>query len=117
MAKPGIIYFVRPGNSRFVKIGWTGDYSARLNALRTNNPEPINLLRAIEGTMADEKSLHTMFARHRVHGEWYELVPRILAFIESSQRDHVEPDTAEMRRTIKRMEAYSAVLDGEECNV
>lgn len=39
------------------------------------------VLGTIPGTMADEKRLHAKFAQHRVHHEWFHLVPEITDYI------------------------------------
>lgn len=75
----GLVYFMRFGDR--VKIGFTTNLPLRLQSIPHDE-----LLATIPGTMADEKRLHSRFAAHRVHHEWFHLVPEILAHIEEAKR-------------------------------
>lgn len=66
----GLVYFIRFSDR--VKIGFTTDLAARLNDLPYDE-----VLVTVPGTMHDEKALHRRFAEHRVHREWFILVPEI----------------------------------------
>jgi len=69
-AKPQTyIYFLSGGDK--IKIGVTGDVRARIDAIRTMSPVPVELLCVIPGTPDQEKLLHRRFAEYRVHGEWF----------------------------------------------
>jgi hypothetical protein len=78
----GRIYFIRADRSRYCKIGWTTDLSARLPKLQTGNHLPLKLLASIPGTRADEGSLHHRFARDRASGEWFALSLELREFID-----------------------------------
>src|SRR3990167_4154606 len=68
--RTGLVYFIRFGDR--VKIGFTTDLAARLTDLPHDE-----VLVTVSGTMHDEKALHRRFAEHRVHREWFALVPDI----------------------------------------
>jgi hypothetical protein len=86
MKKPtSWVYFLRSGETGPIKIGYTGTTpNARLSALQTGNPEPLRLIGAVPGTMADESRLHDRFSGARIQGEWFRPVPELLAFIEGA---------------------------------
>ena len=86
MEKPtSWVYFLRSGEAGPIKIGYTGTTpNARLSALQTGNPEPLRLIGAVPGTMADESRLHDRFASVRLQGEWFRPVPELLNFIEGA---------------------------------
>lgn len=72
-ARPGFVYFARIGESDRVKIGFASDPRARVRNMQTSAPEPINLVRVLLGTPADERRLHTLFRPHWLAGEWFAL--------------------------------------------
>lgn len=76
------IYFVQGCESHRIKIGRTKDFAMRLSSLRVSCSERLRVL----GVMNDqnpvvEQELHSIFAKHRVRGEWFKPVPAILEFI------------------------------------
>lgn len=81
------LYFVRSGLTGPVKVGVAGDVVRRLVALQTGNPAPLYLLtcRAFPNPDAyrAEASVHELFARFRLSGEWFEPAPQLLGFIEA----------------------------------
>lgn len=70
----GNTYFVQCGGERGpVKIGVSIDTKERLATLQTSNPRKLVLLGEIEnGGNLLELSLHAMFAKDRIQGEWFE---------------------------------------------
>lgn len=83
MRRPKVhtIYFVRAANGP-IKIGTTGYLDGRLKQLGTQSPVAIELLASCPGDRADEHAYHRQFAEHRLHGEWFDPHPDILAEIE-----------------------------------
>lgn len=66
-----MIYFIRAVNSWSIKIGVSSDPKKRLASLQTGSAEPLELLGTIPGDLAEEKRLHSQFARFRIGGEWF----------------------------------------------
>ena len=58
--------------SGVVKIGFSGDHSARLRCLQIGSPVPLVLLWSVPGTSAHEPALHRHFASLRIHGEHFD---------------------------------------------
>jgi hypothetical protein len=80
---PGaVVYFIRAQRGR-VKIGTTTKLGSRMRSLRTMSPDPIELLAVIPGGRSIEAQLHTRFARHRKHGEWFDAHPDLLEYIDA----------------------------------
>jgi hypothetical protein len=73
------VYFAKAGDR--IKIGWSRNVGARIAQLQTGNPAPVQLLAAIPGARARERKLHTLFAEHRVSGEWFRDDPELVAYI------------------------------------
>lgn len=62
-------YIISDG--RAVKIGKTKNVAGRLKSLQTASPTTLYLLASFEGDR--EKELHTLYAQHRLRGEWFSL--------------------------------------------
>lgn len=70
--KEGTVYAVESGG--LVKIGFTaGPLKKRIGDLRRMNGAQLHVIRTWTGTLKTERSLHTLFADHRQHGEWFDL--------------------------------------------
>ena len=107
------VYFLRSGENGPIKIGFTGSApTARLAALQTGNPEPLRLIGAIPGTMADEGKLHDRFAEAWLQGEWFRPVPELLAFIEGAVfASREQPPSYDEMVSDDLAEAIESVLD------
>jgi Meiotically Up-regulated Gene 113 (MUG113) protein len=73
------VYFIQSGNA--VKIGTSKTIAARLRALRTMSPLPIELLGVIPGGREEEAQLHREWSSQRLHGEWFTATPELLGRI------------------------------------
>lgn len=81
-SKGGYVYFVKAGNSTYVKIGFTTDVEGRLKTLQTGCAEKLKLMTLIPGTIQDERSYHRLFAKDRIlKSEWFNLSPHLNDFI------------------------------------
>lgn len=75
------IYFIqRDGH---VKIGRTTNVEKRLRALQTANSSPLRLLATVLESTVGERTIHQRFLHLRLSGEWFQLEPDLLAFIQS----------------------------------
>lgn len=75
------VYFIRSGETGPIKIGISRDVARRKGELEREEKEKLTVLATVEGTMADERTLHQRFAEHRLHGEWFAPVPELLSHI------------------------------------
>lgn len=98
-----VIYFAQAGDAGNIKIGFTesDDVTTRLATLQTGCPAPIRLLKAIPGTLEDEKNLHRRFGSVRVSGEWFKPIPELLAAIASNTLTCGDVEVAEKTVSIR----------------
>jgi hypothetical protein len=75
------VYFVG-GDVGAIKIGLARDVEKRLAEIQAHSPIPVSALAITEGGRGVELAYHRQFAAHRLHGEWFERHPDILAEIE-----------------------------------
>jgi hypothetical protein len=68
-----VVYFVRGRTSGLIKIGRATNFGARLSAIRSQSPEPIDALGVIESDDSKglEAEIHLRFAPLRERGEWF----------------------------------------------
>lgn len=76
-----MIYFITAREIGRVKIGFSEEPRSRFMKMRTDSPIQLALERICDGTVHDERELHTRFAQHRSAGEWFNLAPEIEAFM------------------------------------
>jgi len=75
------VYFVG-GDVGGIKIGIALDPQKRLIDLQCGSPIKLRILAVREGGRSVELAYHRQFAAHRLHGEWFERHPDILAEID-----------------------------------
>lgn len=75
------IYFIGPDDGP-IKIGWASNIVTRVRDLRLANAFPLRIWASVGGPPSLEREYHKRFAAHRLHGEWFERHPDILAEIE-----------------------------------
>ncbi len=85
------VYFIANGHGS-VKIGCTAKLETRVAALAHGSDTPLTLVRSVEGGRLVEAWLHKRFAEHRLHGEWFVLVPEMLT---------VEPGTLTLEHDVR----------------
>ena len=72
-----ILYLVRASPSGLTKIGVTGQWDARLSAIRRGNSEHVEVLKIYGGSDDDirelEKELHLELSGSCDHHEWFQL--------------------------------------------
>lgn len=75
----GGVYFVQMGAGGPIKIGTTINCKRRMRKMQTDNPYPLRLLALQpEWGSAEERSLHSRFAVHKLLGEWFNPAPEII---------------------------------------
>jgi hypothetical protein len=83
--KQSVVYFVRAGKMRAVKIGRTTDFPKRVSFLQIGNHQPIECVLLIRGGGEElELELHDRFRHLRIRGEWFIYGPEIRAFIRNT---------------------------------
>jgi hypothetical protein len=76
-----MVYFVGWSGGP-VKIGVARDVRQRLCDLQAACPYKLEVWAAVAGSYGLERDYHMRFATYRLHGEWFERVPEILAEID-----------------------------------
>jgi hypothetical protein len=101
-----MIYFIRAGRKRLVKIGYSkGHPSIRLKTLQTGSIEPLELIGMLDGDPRDEAEWHRRFRHLRVTGEWF----RWTSELSSAAKPYLR-STAE-RRFEKSLREWKALAD------
>tara|TARA_R110000787_G_scaffold285406_1_gene400916 strand:- start:591 stop:1115 length:525 start_codon:yes stop_codon:yes gene_type:complete len=69
-----MIYLIGNKDSGPIKIGYTGNKTAknRLSGIQNGNPNRLHILFTKLGDMADERSIHKLLSSHRKVGEWFD---------------------------------------------
>ena len=78
------VYFVRNGDT--VKIGHSASPKDRMRDMGTSNHAKLEMLAIIPGGRKREVQLHKRFAKFRIKGEWFNLVPQITKYIAGLKR-------------------------------
>jgi hypothetical protein len=77
---PRVVYFIG-GEDGPVKIGVANSPQRRLAEIQAANARPVHLLAVAPGGFRQEKEYHRMFADGRLHCEWFERSPELVAEI------------------------------------
>lgn len=75
----GAVYFI--ATSSAVKIGFSENVPARMDALQTANSEKLELLGAIHGDAKLERFLQKKLEDHRLNREWFKKNDVVLSFV------------------------------------
>jgi hypothetical protein len=84
------VYFVQGTNGGPIKIGESADVRGRLRDLQACSPVLLRLLGVVvdlDDRRAEEQGWHARFASTRLHGEWFEATPALLAAISVRARE------------------------------
>lgn len=86
------VYFIQMEVSRHIKIGIALDVRARLDGLRTGNPERLTILATVltsaERAKRLERTLHKALSQHRLAGEWFRADAWLDRLLEATRRDN-----------------------------
>lgn len=104
-----LVYFITDGTP-YVKIGSARHVQGRLEDLQAGNPRRLTVLGTQPGGLPAERELHARFAAHRVHREWFELVPEIAGYIAGLPR----PKPVKVPAYVK---AYAALQNQRELSI
>ena len=79
------VYFVKSLETSRIKIGYTKNLKQRLSKMQTDSAETLKVVFAFESLPLDEKTLHAALSHDRHHGEWFEVTPELLEYIEEQK--------------------------------
>ncbi len=82
------VYFVQSHEGGPIKIGYTTHLKKRLAKMRTDSPQPLNVLFAVDASMLEERGFHSIFTETRAHGEWFEPTSELLDFIAEQKYEY-----------------------------
>jgi len=77
-----MIYFAQVND--YIKIGYTTNVKARMEAIQAMTPYRLKLLKIVPGEVKKERELHRQFEEYKIHGEWFKLTGRLKDFIGKS---------------------------------
>lgn len=80
------VYFAQAESGGPIKIGMSRNPTARVRELSVASASGLRLLAQHEGGRRDELRLHQQFSAARLHGEWFQPVPELLAYIQTHGR-------------------------------
>lgn len=78
-----MIYFIQETGlfRNRVKIGFTDNIKDRLAGLRSGSPSALNLVLTLPGDIETEFVYHELFAKYRLHREWFRYGLRLRLFV------------------------------------
>ncbi len=80
-SKSSEVYFLRKGSKGPVKIGHSRDIRKRMTKLQVPFEDKLVLLRTEPGGETREKELHSLFKKHRIRGEGFEVVGELKEYL------------------------------------
>jgi hypothetical protein len=81
------VYFCVAAQENEVKIGYSVNPTRRRLSLESTRHANLELFATIKGGAGIERKMHKRFAEYRIHGEWFEASPELMAFIYSLRMD------------------------------
>lgn len=84
----GWVYFFQAIDGGAIKIGKADAPLRRLAATQAHSPVRLRMLGTLPGGKRREYELHRRFKASRLHGEWFEPTPELLAEIVAAGRGH-----------------------------
>lgn len=90
------IYFVKATKLNLVKIGMTENLHHRLNNLKVNSPDGLELIKVIRTNdiYPNDQAIHILFPHLQSHGEWYFWTAELQHFV-----NQLEANMPEVERT------------------
>jgi hypothetical protein len=106
------VYFVQVEHDGPIKIGTTNRLDERIKSLQTASPYKLRLLAKYEGSHAQERRLHVLYAEYRIRGEWFRPNQSLMELIDYI-RAQDGADTPE-QETHRRREAVQWKFAGRD---
>lgn len=79
-----MIYIIKAGD--YIKVGYSktkGGAYARFEQLQSHNPHKAEIIKLVDGGLAEERQLHKVLKFYRERGEWFRLTPMVQVIIDS----------------------------------
>ncbi len=83
LSTKGSVYFLLADDCNRLKIGFTIQLKVRVRELELSSPISLTLIKHIFGTYQVEVAILAIWAKYRLHGEWFKAHPDLLKFIRS----------------------------------
>lgn len=80
-AASSLVYFIQAGLDGPIKIGHSRNVTKRLRKLQMSSPVQLRLIHVEPGGELRERELHEQFATARTHGEWFNAVADLYAYL------------------------------------
>lgn len=77
------LYFIQYEQNGWIKIGVTKNFEERLKMIQNMSPVPLKTMCVTKCKAGDERTIHKLFQRFRLHGEWFEPSEELLAYIKN----------------------------------
>lgn len=115
-ATPRFIYFIQGIHTRLIKVGSADDVLKRHRELQAASPDLLHILGVEEPRDAwkTERELHRRWRLHRRHGEWFEPVAEIHAYIQGFAREAPAPAPEQVTKAVYRKLARDDALSADE---
>lgn len=88
-----VVYFVLDREMMLMKVGYTTNVMARLQALQSGNGRKLDLIGTLRGGRDEESFLHRAMSALRVRGEWHavtdDIVQAIRTVCDAEERDEL----------------------------
>ena len=117
------VYAIGTSDALLVKIGYTTDLERRLSQIQVGCPLPLEILWWTEAGPGFEESLHRIFAKQRLRGEWFELGPERLSMFDALHEELysenyalIEQDAAQHHARQKASRIRAALLAQRKLN-
>lgn len=78
---PQRVYFIQRGDDGPIKIGVSRNVASRLSGLQVSTPEPLKILATADGGRDEEQTMHLLFKKDRLSGEWFRPSARLMSFV------------------------------------
>lgn len=84
------VYIMQEKGGDAVKIGMATDVDRRRRELDASNPRGVIVLAIMDGTEREESTLHWVFRKHRIKGEWFRMTDKLRELVEDCNKDIVD---------------------------
>jgi hypothetical protein len=78
-----VVYFLKNGKRKSVKIGVSGNVEKRLSSINTAAADKLTCIATVEGGYGKEKALHKQFKAYWIKGEWFRLEGELAEYVAS----------------------------------
>lgn len=94
------VYFIGAPEVGLVKIGYAEQPKGRLGKAQVDSPTRLILLAVIDGSVTEERQLHSRFADLRARGEWFRNEGALAEYI-ATLTPYAQPERLTFRKIAK----------------